>query len=134
MINRIITSSNKVALNEEEEKIVAEFDRRLLEEINKMLDFMIVETLNIKDTKFRVGYIKSLYKYRNDIADVLKDNNKNDIDAIGMIMEDRDSVSYRSIKDVDVSVIAEYFGGSGHKNAASNPQDNENFKYILKLF
>lgn len=134
MINRIITSSNKVVLNEEEEKIVAEFDRRLLEEINKMLDFMIVETLNIKDNNFKVGYIKSLYKYRNDVADVIKDNNKNDIDAIGMIMEDRDSVSYRSIKDVDVSVIAEYFGGSGHKNAASNPQDNENFKYILKLF
>lgn len=134
MINRIITSSNKVVLNEEEELIVAEFDRILLEEINKMLDIMIVETLNIKDNNFKVGYIKSLYKYRNDVADVIKDNNKNDIDAIGMIMEDRDSVSYRSIKDVDVSVIAEYFGGSGHKNAASNPQDNENFKYILKLF
>ena len=49
MINRIITSSNKVVLNEEEELIVAEFDRRLLEEINKMLDIMIVETLNNKN-------------------------------------------------------------------------------------
>lgn len=146
MINRIITSSNKVALNKEEEKIVAEFDRRLLEEINKMLDFMIVETLNIKDTKFRVGYIKSLYKYRNDIADVLKDNNKNDIDAIGMIMEDRDSVSYRSIKDVDVSVIAEYFGGSGlcitalngfpgvmtHRFLGEDATDEERNEYLIK--
>lgn len=98
-----------------------------------MVDLMIVETLKIKDDVFRVGYIKALYKYRNDIADVIKDNNKNDIDAIGMIMEDKDSISYRSIKDVDVSVIAQHFGGTGHKSAASHPKNNDEFQKILKL-
>lgn len=133
MVNRIVSTENSVLLNEEEENIVESFDQKLLSEINAMLDLMIVETLNIKDDTFRVGYIKALYKYRNDIADVIKNNNKNDIDAIGMIIEDRDSVSYRSIKDVDVSVIAEYFGGTGHKSASSHLKSNESFQSILKL-
>lgn len=133
MVNRIISNNNNVILNEEEEKIVKSFDQKLLEEINSMLEIMIIETLKIKDEIFRVGYIKTLYKYRNDIADVIKNNNENDIDAIGMIMEDKDSVSYRSIKDVDVSFIAEHFGGTGHKSAASHPKNNQQFQKILKL-
>lgn len=133
MVNRIISNENSIYLNEEEEKIVKTFDERLLKEINAMLGFMKVETLKIKDDVFKVGYIKASYKYRNDIADVIKGNNKNDIDAIGMIMEDKDSVSYRSIKDADVSVIAEYFGGTGHKSASSHPKNNDAFQKILKF-
>jgi len=99
-----------------------------------MLEFMIVEILNIAGETFRIGYIKTLYQYRNDIAEGIKENNKNNVDVVGMIIEDKDSVSYRAIKDVDVSVIAEYFGGSGHKNAASNPKNNELFQKILRRF
>lgn len=133
MGNRMVSNENSVVLNEEEENIVESFEQKLLEEINVMLDLMIVETLKVKDNVFRVGYIKTLYKYRNDIADVIKGNNKNDIDVIGMIMEDKDSVSYRSIKDADVSVIAQYFGGTGHKSASSHPKNNDAFQKILKL-
>lgn len=133
MIKSIIENCDKVVLDDEAETIVVEFDKRLLDEINAMLERMIVEVLNIEDSTFRVGYIKSLYKYRNDVADVIKNDNKNDIDAIGMVIEDRDSVSYRSVKDVDVSVIATYFGGSGHRESASNPKNNEKFQRILKI-
>lgn len=132
MIKRIIFNSNSVVLSEEE-NIIKSFDQRLLEEINEILSFMIVETLKIKEEVFRVGYIKTLYKYRNDIPDVIKGNNEYDVDAIGMIIEDKDSVSYHFIKDVDVSVIAEYFGGTGHKNAASHQKNNDAFQKILKL-
>ena len=79
----------------------------------------------------KVGYVKLLYKYRNDIVDVVKDNNDRDIDAIGMIITDKESISYQSIKDVDVSIIAFYFGGTGHKNAASHPKNNDKFQNIL---
>lgn len=133
MANRIVSNENRVLLNEEEENIVEYYDQKLLEEINAILNIMIVETLKIKDDTFRVGYIKILYKYRNDIADVIKADNKNDIDAIGMVIEDRDSVSYRSVKDVDVSVLSEYFGGTGRKNTASHPKNNEEFQRILRL-
>ena len=133
MVKRILLNENSVLLNEEEENIVKTFDQRLLKEIDAMLNSMKVENLKIKNDVLTVGYIKALYKYRNDIADVIKDNNKNDIDAIGMIMEDKDSVSYRSIKDVNVSVVAEFFGGTGHKSAASHPKNNDRFQKILKL-
>lgn len=133
MVKRIITSYDRVVLDKEAENIVAEFDKRLFDEINAMLGRMIVEVLNIEGSTFRVGYIKSLYKYRNDVADVIKGDNKNDIDAVGMIIEDRNSVSYRSVKGIDVSVIATYFGGSGHRESASNPKNNEEFQRILNL-
>ena len=51
-----------------------------------------------------------------------------------MIITDRDTVSYRAVKDVDVSKIAVYFGGKGHKAAAINLQSNELFKPIIDLF
>lgn len=133
MIKKIISNNNKVSLSEEDEKIVIDYDQKLLEEINKMLDLMMVKNLKINGATYRVGYIKTLYKYRNDIADVINKDNKHDIDAVGMIIKDRETVSYRSIKDVDVSKIAEYFGGGGHKNAASNPKDNKMFKKVLNF-
>jgi len=63
---------------------------------------------------------------------IVANGNTYDIDAIGMIMTDIDTVSYRQIKDYDLSVIAKYFGGKGHRAAASNPQNNELFQTMLK--
>lgn len=47
-------------------------------------------------------------------------------------MTDRETVSYRAVKDVDVSKIAVYFGGKGHKAAATNLQENEKFINFIK--
>lgn len=133
MTKRMINEDKQIKLNEHEEKIVNDFNQKLRSTINLCLDKMIVEDLKIDGAIFRVGYITIDYKYRNDVADIVKDNNYEDIDAIGMIMNDRDTVSYRSIKNIDVSIIAYYFGGTGHKEAASNPKDNELFIHILRL-
>ncbi|MCI8460867.1 MAG: hypothetical protein HFE81_05670, partial [Bacilli bacterium] len=82
---------------------------------------------------YRIGYVKSPYKYRNDINEfIISKGNPYDIDAIGMIMTDMDTVSYRQVKDYDVSVIAKHFGGKGHVGASSNSQDNELFKKMLE--
>lgn len=48
-------------------------------------------------------------------------------------MLDKNTVSYRKIKNIDVSKIGVYFGGKGHKGAASNPQDNQKFIKVLSL-
>lgn len=130
---RMINKDKEVRLNANEESIVEDFNKRLRDVINSSLDKMVVENLEIDGAIFRVGYIITDYKYRNDVADIVREDNHEDIDAIGMIMNDRDTVSYRSIKNIDVSIIAYYFGGSGHKEAASNPKDNELFQSILKL-
>lgn len=133
MIKRIIKENKKIKLNKAEEKIVEDFNQELYNTINKSLNSMAVLDLTIDGAIFKVGYINIDYKYRNDVADMVKKDNSNEIDAIGMIMNDRDTVSYRSVKNIDVSIIAYYFGGSGHKDAASNPKDNELFQKTLKL-
>lgn len=131
LINKILLNCKAFTLSEEAERIVDDFNNKLTIVINNQLSKMIVKEFEIDNTKFKVGYVKLLYKYRNDIVDVVKDNNDRDIDAIGMIITDKESISYRSIKDVDVSIIAFYFGGTGHKNAASHPKNNDKFQNIL---
>ena len=88
--------------------------------------------LHIVDNDFKVGFVKCPYKYRNDMNKFIKENNINNIDAVGMIMTDINTVSYRQVKDVDVSLVAKYFGGKGHRGAGSNLQENEKFKSIIK--
>lgn len=133
MVNRLLTKDKKIVLNAKEEEIVWKFNKKLHDEINACLAKMVVKDLPIDGAIFRVGYIITDYKYRNDVADIVKENNSEGIDAIGMIMNDRDTVSYRAINNIDVSIIAYYFGGSGHKAAASNPKDNILFQQVLKL-
>lgn len=96
-----------------------------------LLDKMKVVELGINNEKYRVGYVRCEYKYRNDINEfVIKDNRYN-IDCVGMIMSDIDTVSYRAVKDIDVSIIGKYFGGKGHKGASSNPQSNPKFQELV---
>ena len=59
-------------------------------------------------------------KYKNDVADAIKSNNTSNIDFIAMVINDRNTLSFRLAKDdIDLSKIAEYFGGKGHKTAGS---------------
>lgn len=131
MTSRIIEHEDKVKFSLEEESIVIEFDKKLENDVLKILENMFVKEIVISDTCYRVGYVFCPYRYRNDINAYVKLDNKYDIDLVGMIMTDIDTVSYRLVKDVDASLVAVYFGGKGHKGAASNPQDNVRFKEIL---
>ena len=55
------------------------------------------------------------------------------VDVIGMNILDGETISYRNInKDIDCAKIAEQFGGKGHKDAGSNPKENEKFKEFWK--
>ncbi len=93
---------------------------------------MKIVEVPIQNKNYRIGYVISNYKYRNDINEFVIQDNKYNIDTVGMIMTDMDTVSYRNVKDIDASIIASYFGGKGHKNAASNPKNNEKFRDLMK--
>lgn len=132
--DRIIDNEDRVIFNEEENAIVDKFNKDFERDISEILSNMKVVDINVNDVTYKVGYVKCLYKYRNDINEEVMKDNKYDVDMVGMIMTDIDTVSYRTVKDVDVSKVAVHFGGKGHKPAGSNPQDNEKFKYILEMF
>lgn len=130
---KVSNKSKNIEFTDFENKVVEDYEKALTNTISEFLKDMKVVTLTIENTTYKVGYINCLYKYRNDINEfIISQGNVYNIDAIGMIMTDIDTVSYRQIKDLDLSVIANYFGGKGHRAAASNPQNNELFQKMLE--
>lgn len=124
--------SDSITFTLEEKKVIDSYENNLESELSKCVKDMKIATITIDDTTYKVGYIHCDYKYRNDVNEYIMKLGTYDIDVVGMIMNDIDTVSYRQIKDIDISIIAKYFGGKGHRNASSNPQDNELFKKMLK--
>lgn len=127
IINKKQENNDSIIYDDEDMSVIKKYFLDLEEAAKDALENMKVVELTINDVLYRVGYVTCLYRYRNDLNEFVKDNNVNDIDCIGMIMTDIDSVSYRGVKDVDVSIIGNYYGGKGHKGAASNSKKNELF-------
>jgi len=130
---KVTNKSQNIIFTDYENQIVKDYEEEFTNAITRFLKDIKIVVLEIENKEYTVGYIKCPYKYRNDINEfIVANGNTYDIDAIGMIMTDIDTVSYRQIKDYDLSVIAKYFGGKGHRAAASNPQNNELFQTMLK--
>ena len=126
-----INNLDHMEYNEEEMSIINQYFEDLDKTAKYCLDNILVKDIEIDGKNYRVAYVYAEYKYRNDLNEYIIKDNKYDVDCIGIIMTDIDTVSYRGIKDIDVSVIGKYFGGKGHKGAASNPQNNDLFKKIV---
>lgn len=128
----ILEKQDIIEFSKEMEQMIINFDQTLQELAPKILEQMKIYTETIDGITYKIGFITIPYKYRNEFEVFLTKNNPHDIDTIGMIMTDIDTVSYRRIKNIDVSKIGTYFGGKGHKAAASNPQNNPKFIKVLK--
>ena len=83
---------------------------------------------------FNVGVIDNIDdEYRNNIADLVKKMPNLDLDLVALIINGRNTVSFRSIKqDVDVGQFSVLYGGKGHKEAASCPK-NESILNALEV-
>lgn len=124
----------EVSFDEEEITVINEFEDKLKMDMENIISNMKTVSLDIDGSTYKIGYVRCLYKYRNDVNKFVKMNNVYDVDTVGMIMEDIDTVSYRNVKDIDASVIAVYFGGKGHRSAASNPQNNSKFIELVRNY
>lgn len=132
LMNAKLNAGSKIEFNDYEEEVIATYFRNFNNDMNNIVSGMQVVSIEVEGQVYKVGYVSCPYKYRNDINEFIKkDNDKYDIDIVGMIITDRDTVSYRRIREVDVSKVAVYFGGKGHAAASSNPKDNEAFKRML---
>lgn len=134
-MTKIVETKSSIELGIEELSLIKEFKNELSIALNKMIQNMIIHNLTIDNTTYIIGFTKGLYKYRNELSEfIIENGNRKNLDMVGIIMEDTPTVSYRKVKNIDTSKVATYFGGKGHKGAASNPQNNEKFQEILKLF
>jgi oligoribonuclease NrnB/cAMP/cGMP phosphodiesterase (DHH superfamily) len=116
-------------LNDEDMIIVnkwkEEFDAKFKTVVDKM------QYINVLG--YKAGIVTAPHEYRNDIVEYVR-NNSYDIDFIAIILSDRDAISYRNVKDIDVSEIARCYGGNGHRAASSSPITKEEKKDIAKYF
>ena len=131
IMNNKINNFDHIEYNEEEMNVINDYFENLDKTASNCLNNILVKDLVINDKNYRVAYVYAEYKYRNDLNEYIIKDNKYDVDCIGIIMTDIDTVSYRGVKDIDVSIIGKYFGGKGHKGAASNSQNNELFRKIV---
>lgn len=116
-----------------EEAIVTAYDKALAADMDELLKDMKVAKLQIDGRPYRIGYIHCPYSYRNDVDEFVARDNVHSIDAVGMIMKDKEVVSYRRVnEDIDMSQVGKYFGGKGHGGAATHPKSNEKFKRMYK--
>ena len=131
IISNVIKNNNSIVFSDKEMEIINEWESQFKIDSKKILESMVVYSVIIEGVEYKVGYILSCYKYRNDLNELVKKNNIYDVDLIGMFFPDMDVVSYRGVKDIDVSIVPTYFGGKGHKGAGTNPINNEKFSKVL---
>jgi len=134
IVSRIVAEGNGITFSDKEIKVMEEFDKTLKEDIDTIIKGMKLYSIVVDGKSYKIGYVKCPYKYRNDINEVVIKDNVYAVDLVGMIMIDMDTVSYRLVHDVDVSKVAVYFGGKGHRAASSNPQNNDKFARVLDMF
>jgi len=132
-ISEKVDTLDSITFTESEEAIVKAYDEALSKAMNKLLKGIKVAKLQIEGILYRIGYVNSPYKFRNDVDEFVRKDNIHDIDAVGMIMTDKDVVSYRRVKDdIDMSKVGKYFNGKGHGGAATHLQDDEKFKKMYE--
>lgn len=131
MMRFMQATCNQVSFNEIAKEIIENYKSNLNRILNQETSRMKIYDIDILDKSYRIGFVQTLYKYRNEYNSFIQKDNKNDIDLVAMIMTDTDTISYRAIKNTDVSKVAVYFGGKGHKNAASSPKDNKKMNKVL---
>lgn len=132
IISNIIENNESIIFSKNELDIINDWEEKFNRDSKRILDNMIIYPVTINNIVYKVGYIYTEYKYRNDFSELIKNNNVYDIDLVGMFFPNMDVVSYRGVKDIDVSIVPTYFGGKGHKGAGTNPINNEKFMRVLK--
>ena len=114
-------SKENFYFTKQEQQIISNYIKNFNLEVNNYVS-------NIKKINFcgySAGTIEIIDKYKNAIAQQVRDNgNPNNYEFLLMPILDRNTVSLRSLTNVDVSKIATKFGGGGHTAAASFPLSN----------
>lgn len=131
IISNVIKNNDSIIFSNKEMEIINDWEKQFKIDSKKILESMVVYPVIIEGAEYKVGYMHAKYKYRNDLNELVKKNNIHDVDLIGMIFPDMGVVSYRGVKDMDVSIVPTYFGGKGHKGAGTNPINNEKFSKVL---
>ena len=129
LYNKLLNKHNSSLFDSDDIQSINNYKQKLL---RICLDY-IKNIHVVKLHNLNVGVIANVEdEFRNDIADTLKENNALNLDLVALEINGRNTISFRSISQVDVSKFAEIYGGIGHKSAASCPK-NDNILKALNI-
>lgn len=99
-------------------KLIFDYKQKLHDDCLNYISSMHTVTIN----GYKIGVIENTTdEHKNDIAEKLRIQEvENDLDFVAMEIVERNTISFRTIKEgVDVGAFASLYGGKGHKNAGS---------------
>lgn len=114
-------------ITEEQYKLLDIEQTRIDEYIEKKK--MDIYTMKVEPYKIGVVFAES---YRSELGNALATFYQDEYDFIIMINMSR-SISFRGIKDIDLSAFAATVGGKGHKRASGAPLPNNIQQEIIKM-
>lgn len=128
--NKLLDNENFSLFEKEDVEMIKNYKQKTLETCLNYIKYLHIVNLH----NFNVGVIDNIDdEYRNNIADLVKKMPNLDIDLVALIINGRNTVSFRRIKqDVDVGQFSVLYGGKGHKEAASCPK-NESILNALEV-
>lgn len=113
---------------DEKQKYLLEVERiRIQNYIEKKEKEIIPVSLN----GYEVGVVFAEL-YRSELGNQLAEKYQDTYDFIAVVNISR-SVSYRGVKDIDLSEFAKLYGGAGHKMAAGSSLPDDLLNQIIKL-
>ena len=109
--------------------IISNLDRLQYEYLKKMEDKIIFKEID----NYNIGIVFA-EQYRSSLGHHLAHLYKEKIDFVCIINLNR-SISFRGIKDIDISLFAKKYGGNGHEKACGMPlPSNIKEKIIEEIF
>lgn len=101
------------------------------ERMQSYIDNKLKQVYFAKIDNYRVGVVFA-ENYRSVLGNYLSKYFEDKIDFVIIINMSR-SISYRTIKDINVGEFAKVYGGSGHKKAAGSPLPSQLREQVMKL-
>lgn len=125
LLDRFINKNDEhFTLTNEEKEIVDRCEKDLKE----YLEYCDKNMIQMDFLEYHIGLSIST-KYRSTVGNYLAEKYKDEIDFILIANPERESFSFRAIKDINVGEIASRLGGGGHAKAAGFPMND----YTLSL-
>lgn len=126
MLNYLSKSNVKYSLSSIDEVVLSIRDR----EIQDYIDAKDKQLKIVKVAEYTVGVVFA-ERFTSQLGNELC-RRHSEIEFVAMICPEYNSVSFRTVKDIDLSEFAARYGGGGHKSAAGMQIDTDKLDNFVK--
>ena len=121
-----LKNQNTLCFDEHELKIINALNRNKQNYLESLKDKVIIKKID----NYSIGIVFA-EQYRSSLGHYIAETYKDKIDFVAIINFNR-HISFRGIKDIDISTFAEKFGGGGHPKACAMPLPNNIKEKIIE--